>query len=64
MKYSPPAPFCGACAAASAPTTGLVPVFSMLPSAFSSIVDRPPATLPSVGWEPSRSAPLASISAR
>lgn len=43
--------------------TGRVPVFWMLPRAFSSMVVRPPRMLPSVGWEPRRSTPLASIMA-
>ena len=46
----------GASAAPSAPTIGRLPVFTMLPRAFSSIVESPPAMLPWVGCEPSRSA--------
>ena len=48
-------------AAPSAPTIGRLPVFTMLPSAFSSMVESPPAMLPWVGCEPSRLAPVLSI---
>ncbi|KMS90579.1 hypothetical protein ACZ91_14340 [Streptomyces regensis] len=51
----------GASAGASAPTIGTVPVLTMLPIAFSSMVESPPAMLPCVGWDPRRFAPVFSI---
>ena len=62
MKLSPAR--LGRSAGASASTTGAVPVFWMLPSAFSSMVDRPPRMLPWVGCEPSRFAPVRSTRAK
>ncbi|TMV10407.1 GntR family transcriptional regulator [Paenibacillus thermoaerophilus] len=51
IKYKP-GPFRGASAGFKTLITGRLPVFSMLPSAFSSIVDSPPAILPCVGCDP------------
>src|SRR5258707_7152855 len=46
----------GVSALSSTPSTRhLRPIFWMLPSAFSSMVVRPPAMLPLVGWESERS---------
>ncbi|MNC93396.1 hypothetical protein D3C83_100140 [compost metagenome] len=46
----------GVSALSSTPTTlHFLPIFWMLPSAFSSIVVRPPAMLPLVGCESDRS---------
>jgi hypothetical protein len=61
MKFSPGR--IGASAASSAPTIGSCAILARLPRAFSSIVDRPPAMLPCVGWDPSRFAPVLSIMA-
>jgi hypothetical protein len=49
----------GVSALSSTPTTlQFFPIFWMLPSAFSSIVVRPPAMLPLVGCESDRSSVL------
>src|SRR5258706_4933376 len=46
----------GTSALSSTPsTTHFFPIFWMLPSAFSSMVVRPPAMFPLVGWESMRS---------
>ena len=46
----------GVTALSSVPMTGaFVPIFWMLPRAFSSMVVKPPSMLPLVGWESERS---------
>ena len=62
MKYRPGS--LGASAVSSMPCIFARPIFCMLPIAFSSMVDIPPAILPLLGWEPRRSTPWESIKSK
>ena len=54
IKYKP-LPFVGSSAGSNTSINCLEPIFWKFPKAFSSIVVRPPAILPAVGWLSERS---------